>query len=64
MKASEVKGKRVVIIGGKRSGLAAARLLKKHGAKVFLSEREALLDKALEEELQRAKIKYEFGRAY
>ncbi len=61
MKASEVKGKQVVIIGGKRSGLAAARLLKKHGAKVFLTEREPLLDKALEEELQQAKIKYEFG---
>lgn len=60
MKASQVRGKHVVIIGGKRSGLAAARLLKKHGAKVFLSERAPLMDSALEQELQKLKIKYEF----
>lgn len=61
MKADDVKGKKVVIIGGKRSGIAAARLLKKHGAKVFLTEREPLMDKALEQELQKLKIQYEFG---
>ncbi|MCS7013432.1 MAG: UDP-N-acetylmuramoyl-L-alanine--D-glutamate ligase [Chloroherpetonaceae bacterium] len=61
MKATEVKGKHVVIIGGKRSGLAAARLLRQHGAKVFLTEREPLKDPVLESELKRLKIEYEFG---
>lgn len=61
MKAAEVKGKHAVVIGGKRSGLAAARLLKKHGAKVFLTEREPLQDPSLAAELDRLKIKYEFG---
>ncbi|MDW8465145.1 MAG: Mur ligase family protein [Chloroherpetonaceae bacterium] len=61
MKATEVKGKHVVIIGGKRSGLAAARLLRQHGAKVFLTEREPLKDPVLKSELKRLKIEYEFG---
>ncbi|HTS00266.1 MAG TPA: UDP-N-acetylmuramoyl-L-alanine--D-glutamate ligase, partial [Bacteroidota bacterium] len=34
----DVRGRRFSILGGARSGLAAARLLKGHGADVFLSD--------------------------
>ena len=60
MKVQELHQKRVTVIGGKRSGLAAAQLLKKHGAKVFLTERDTI-DKRFIEKLERSKIEYESG---
>ena len=39
MNAGEVNGKRFSVIGGARSGVAVAKLLKSRGAKVFVSER-------------------------
>ncbi len=38
MKAPDVKGMRYSVIGGARSGIAVARLLKQRGADVFLSD--------------------------
>jgi UDP-N-acetylmuramoylalanine--D-glutamate ligase len=58
----EIPGKKVSVIGGARSGIAVAKLLKHHGVEVFLS------DKAPLEKMQRAvaelvelNIAYEFG---
>lgn len=56
----DVKGKRVTVVGGKRSGVAAAELLKRKGATVFLSERDAI-DKPFLDKLERSKIDYESG---
>lgn len=58
MNREELHGKRVTIIGGKRSGISAAMLLKKHGAKVFLTERETM-DKRFIEKLERQRIDFE-----
>ncbi len=58
MKVQEIHQKRVTVIGGKRSGISAAMLLKKHGAKVFLTERDAM-DKRFIEKLERNKIDFE-----
>jgi UDP-N-acetylmuramoylalanine--D-glutamate ligase len=58
---NDVKNKHVVVLGGKRSGLAAARLLRKHGAKVFLSEREELKQPSVKAELDKLRVKSEFG---
>jgi UDP-N-acetylmuramoylalanine--D-glutamate ligase len=62
LNAEEVKRKRFSIIGGARSGVAVAKLLKVHGARVFLS------DKAPAEKMQQAiaelkaeGIAFEFG---
>lgn len=62
MKSGEVKGKRFSIIGGARSGVAVAKLLRAHGGVVFLS------DKAAAEKMQEAvaalkaeSIEFEFG---
>ncbi len=41
MDREEVKGKRFSVLGGARSGLAVARLLAGHGARVFVSDRAA-----------------------
>jgi UDP-N-acetylmuramoylalanine--D-glutamate ligase len=62
MTAAEVNGKRFSIIGGARSGVAAAQLLKTHGGKVFLSDR-APAEKLAEtvEALTRAGIEFETG---
>ncbi len=38
MLAADVRGKRFSVLGGARSGLAVAGLLKAHGAEVFLSD--------------------------
>ena len=38
MSPSELQGKKATVVGGARSGLAAARLLARHGAAVFLTE--------------------------
>ena len=62
MQALEIRGKRVSVIGGARSGIAVARLLKSHGAEVFLSEKapgESMQE--VRAELDRLLIGYEFG---
>ena len=60
-----IEGKKVTVIGGARSGLAVARLLKKMGADVFISDmkkpEEIKYVKFTPEELNSAGIKYEFG---
>ena len=38
MRPEEVRSRRFSVIGGARSGVAAARLLSRHGARVFLSD--------------------------
>lgn len=62
MKASEVKGKRFSVIGGARSGIAVAKLLKRNGANVFLSD-SATPEKMLSAAgiLKEAGIEAEFG---
>lgn len=62
MNAGEIKGKRFSVLGGARSGVAVAKLLKAHGARVFLS------DKAVAEKMRETitlldgeGIEYEFG---
>jgi UDP-N-acetylmuramoylalanine--D-glutamate ligase len=58
----QVAGKRFSILGGARSGLAAAGLLKSAGAEVFLSEKgEAAGLGSLPEELARLGVPAEFG---
>lgn len=60
MNSQDLHGKRVTIIGGKRSGISAAMLLKKHGAKVFVTEHDTM-DKRFIEKLERGKIDFEAG---
>ncbi|HMB90517.1 MAG TPA: UDP-N-acetylmuramoyl-L-alanine--D-glutamate ligase [Rhodothermales bacterium] len=60
MNPSAIKGKKVTVIGGARSGLAVARLLASEGAEVFLTEKGAASD-GLEAALDEADIAYEFG---
>jgi UDP-N-acetylmuramoylalanine--D-glutamate ligase len=58
-----VKNKKVSILGAARSGLAAAQLLAKKGATIFLSDiSQNRLTPELEQKLTVAGIKYEFGR--
>jgi len=62
LKAGEVKGKRFSVIGGARSGIAVARLLKLHGGTVFVSDKVTGENmKQAAEELDLAGIRYEFG---
>jgi UDP-N-acetylmuramoylalanine--D-glutamate ligase len=59
---TEVKNKRITILGAARSGIAAAKLLKKHGAKVYVSDAAPAENKMKEAaELDKAGIAYEFG---
>ena len=60
MNPSDIKGKKVTVIGGARSGLAVARLLASEGAEVFLTEKGAASD-GLEAALDEAGVAYEFG---
>ena len=60
IRGPEIARKRVTVIGGARSGLAVARLLKKAGAWVFLSDR-ASAPVGLVERLQEEGIESEFG---
>jgi UDP-N-acetylmuramoylalanine--D-glutamate ligase len=53
LRATDVRGKRFSILGGARSGLAAAGLLRSHGAAVFLS------DRAPEEKMAQARAELE-----
>ncbi len=60
-----IKGRKISVIGGARSGLAVAKLLKKLGADVFLSDvkkpEEIKHVKFTLQELDQFGIKYEFG---
>ncbi|CAN5568968.1 UDP-N-acetylmuramoyl-L-alanine--D-glutamate ligase [soil metagenome] len=60
MDASDIRGKRVTVIGGARSGLAAARLLSSHGAEVFLTEASAP-SPDLQSRLEKDGVQFEFG---
>ena len=55
-----VPGARVTVVGGARSGLAAARLLTDKGATVFLTDRNPA-PLGVEAQLEAAKVGYEFG---
>ena len=60
MTASDINGKRVTVVGAARSGLAAARLLARRGAAVFLTEQGAGSPEAAAA-LDEAGVPYEFG---
>ncbi len=62
MKQTELKNKKITILGAARSGLAAAQLLKEIGAKPFVSDSAAEADKTQQaQQLRSAKIPFEFG---
>ena len=58
--APDVRGQRVTVVGGARSGLAVARLLARRSAKVFLTERKEPAE-GLPERLDAEGIAFEFG---
>ena len=58
--AEQIAGQRVTVVGGARSGLAAARLLARHGARVFLTER-GEAEAGLVAALDAAGVAHEFG---
>jgi UDP-N-acetylmuramoylalanine--D-glutamate ligase len=59
----EVKDKKIVVLGAARSGLAAAKLLQKKQANVFVSDSVAENQKKNEKQmLKDEKIDYEFGQ--
>jgi UDP-N-acetylmuramoylalanine--D-glutamate ligase len=60
MNPSDVHSKNVTVVGGARSGLAAARLLAEAGAAVFLTEHGEATD-GLVEALDEAGVEHEFG---
>ena len=60
MSPAQVKGNRVTVVGGARSGLAAARLLAGAGAEVFLTEHGEATS-GLVEALGEAGVQHEFG---
>lgn len=60
MAPSQVQGKNVTVVGGARSGLAAAKLLAGHGAEVFLTEQGAATE-GITDALDAAGAEYEFG---
>jgi len=57
------KAKKVTVVGAARSGIAAAKLLKKKGYEVFLSDAgdEAKIDSDILAEIRRNEIEHEFG---
>ncbi|MCF7796584.1 MAG: UDP-N-acetylmuramoyl-L-alanine--D-glutamate ligase [Candidatus Marinimicrobia bacterium] len=62
MQPVEIKNKRVTILGAERSGLGAAKLLAQHGAKLLVSENDALKFTAEKRELLASlNAKFEFG---
>lgn len=62
MRQQEIRGKVFSVLGGARSGLAVAALLRAQGARVFLSESApAERMKAAQGELEALGIPYEFG---
>ncbi|ACY49574.1 UDP-N-acetylmuramoyl-L-alanine--D-glutamate ligase [Rhodothermus marinus] len=60
MRPEELRKKRVTVVGGARSGLAVARLLRKAGAEVFLTEQQPA-PPGLEATLDALGVRYEFG---
>ncbi len=62
MDDSRIRNKKISVIGAARSGVAVARLLQRHGAMVFVSDREPAekLSKSLAE-LRASDIAYETG---
>ncbi|MCS3755716.1 UDP-N-acetylmuramoyl-L-alanine--D-glutamate ligase [Salinibacter ruber] len=60
MTPDEVRRTRATVVGGARSGRAAARLLAKVGGEVFLTEQDAPSDGAVAA-LDEAGVEYEFG---
>ena len=60
MSPSDVHGKAVTVVGGARSGLAAAKLLAEAGAQVFLTEHGEATE-GLSDALDEAGVAYEFG---
>ena len=56
----ELEGRAVTVIGGARSGLAAAELMARHGARPFLTDAARLSD-AARERLRAAGVAYESG---
>jgi UDP-N-acetylmuramoylalanine--D-glutamate ligase len=58
--AFDVSGKRVVVVGGARSGVAAADLLARRGARVTLSDARPAIDAP--DSLRRAGVTLELGR--
>ncbi len=62
MDPSNIRGKRFSVIGGARSGVAVARLLKAHGASVFVSDTSAASAMAIfAAELEASGVESEFG---
>lgn len=58
----KIKGARVSVLGAARSGIAAAKLLKSHGATVFVSDRKRPEDAAPQIEiLEGIGVEHEFG---
>ncbi len=57
----DVKGKKVTVIGGAKSGISTAVLLKKKGAQVFVSEKKQKIDSVFLEKLKKYGIDYETG---
>lgn len=60
VEAMKLEGRRVTVLGAGASGLAAARLLARRGARVFLSER-ADLSEEVRQELDDLGVAYEAG---
>ncbi len=58
--ASDIAGSRVTVVGAARSGLSVARLLARHGADVFVTERGAAAA-GVEDTLREAGVGAEFG---
>jgi UDP-N-acetylmuramoylalanine-D-glutamate ligase len=54
-----VRGRLVVVVGGARSGIAAAELAARHGARVTLTETRKTLDAA--DRLRAAGVELELG---
>lgn len=54
--------KRFVVLGAKRSGLAAAKLLKQKGLSVFVSDKSEKIEPGVIEALEKLGIEYEFGK--
>ena len=63
MNIRQLKQKKVTILGAARSGIAAAKLLTKHAARVFVSDLARQEDKTAEKQiLEGLGIPFEFGR--
>ncbi|NOG46382.1 MAG: UDP-N-acetylmuramoyl-L-alanine--D-glutamate ligase [Calditrichaeota bacterium] len=58
-----VSGKKITVLGAARSGIAAARMLMKHGASVFVSDSASPEKRALDiEQLNKDEIEFELGQ--